>query len=154
MADRRRMSALAARLLRVRWLMRAPIGLYRAGFGWLLGHRLVMIEHLGRTSGEARFVVVEVVDRDRGRIRVASGFGHTAQWYRNLQANGVAYLSIGRARRVPASVRMLDPDESAAVLRTYARRHPLAWKALGPVLSGLSDDAVPPIVEFGPPAAA
>ena len=48
-----------ARMLRTPWLMRLPIPLYRASLGWMLGTRLVMIEHLGRSSGERRFVVVE-----------------------------------------------------------------------------------------------
>ena len=61
----------------------------------MFGSRLVMIEHLGRVSGERRFVVVEVVGLERNVVRVASGFGHRAQWYRNIQANGVAYISIG-----------------------------------------------------------
>jgi len=145
-------TGLAGRLLRTRWLVRAPIAVYRAGWGWVFGRRFVMIEHVGRVSHEPRFVVVEVVDRGPNMVRVASGFGRGAQWYRNLEANGIAYLSIGRARRVPARVRMLDSDESAAELRDYARRHPLAWRALGPVLTSLSgDDAVTPIVEFTPP---
>jgi deazaflavin-dependent oxidoreductase (nitroreductase family) len=143
--------SLAETLLRTQWLVRAPIGLYRAGFGWMLGTRLVMIEHLGRVSHEPRYVVVEVVARSRNRIVVASGFGRSAQWYRNLEANGVAYLSTGTARRVPARPRLLDDAGSQAVLDDYRREHPLAWRALGPVLTNLSDDAVTPMVEFGPP---
>ena len=89
----RPLDRLAARLLETRWLMRLPIPLYRVGLGWLFGERLVMIEHLGRVSHEPRYVVVEVVERGRNVVRVASGFGTRAQWYRNLRANGVAYLS-------------------------------------------------------------
>ena len=59
--------SVAERVLSTRWLMRAPVALYRAGWGWLLGRRFVMIEHLGRASHEPRFVVVEVVDRKRDR---------------------------------------------------------------------------------------
>jgi deazaflavin-dependent oxidoreductase (nitroreductase family) len=150
MTESSRMS-LPERMLRTRWLMRAPIGLYRAGFGWLLGRRFVMIEHLGRISREPRYVVVEVVDRRRNALYVASGFGKASQWYRNLAANGVAYLSTGRARRVPAHVRLLDAAESQAVLDVYAQRHPAAWKELGDVMTRLSDEPVVPVVEFTPP---
>ncbi|MBD3941120.1 nitroreductase family deazaflavin-dependent oxidoreductase [Microbacterium sp. NEAU-LLC] len=143
--------SVAERILRMRWLMRAPIPLYRAGWGWLLGHRLLMIEHLGRASHQPRFVVVEVVDRKPNVVRVASGFGHRAQWYRNLRANGVAYLSTGTAHRVLAKVQLLDAGGSAAVLREYSRRHPFAWRLLGPALTSLSGDAVTPIVEFTRP---
>ena len=142
---------LAQRLLKTRWLMRLPIPLYRAGFGWLLGERFVMIETRGRVSGEPRFVVVEVVRRRPRSLCVASGFGTKAQWYRNLRANGVAYLSTGRARRVPAQARLLDAEASALVLRDYERRHPVAWRVLGPVMTHLSDSDVVPIVEFTPP---
>jgi deazaflavin-dependent oxidoreductase (nitroreductase family) len=141
----------AQRVLGIRWLVRAPIGLYRAGFGWLLGHRVLMLEHLGRVSHERRFVVVEVVDRSRNRLLIVSGFGHHAQWYRNLEANGVAFVSIGAARRVPAKVRLLDEAESEAAIEDYARRHPLAYRVLGPVLTRLTDEPVPPMVELTRP---
>ena len=42
----------AARLLRTRWIVRAPIPLFRAGLGWLFGGRFVMAEHIGRKSGK------------------------------------------------------------------------------------------------------
>ena len=145
---------LADRILRMRGLMCAPIPLYRSGWGWLLGRRFVMIEHMGRKSHQPRYAVVEVVDRGHNVLRVASGFGVRAQWYRNLAANGVAFLSTGAAVRVPAHVRLLDDAESRAVLDTYAKRHPLAWKILGPAMTERSGGAVVPIVEFTPPRAA
>jgi hypothetical protein len=36
-----------ARLLRSRWLMRAPIWLYRARLGFLFRSRMLMLEHIG-----------------------------------------------------------------------------------------------------------
>jgi hypothetical protein len=48
-----------ARLLRSRRLVRAPIWLYRIRAGGLLGTRMMMLEHIGRTSGERRYVVLE-----------------------------------------------------------------------------------------------
>src|SRR5699024_676792 len=102
---------LMARLLRTRWLMRLPIGLFRRGLGWMLGPRLLMIEHLGRRSGAPRYVVVEVLERGPGRFVVASGFGPGAQWYQNLRANRVAYLSTGLLRRAAARPRFLRSEE-------------------------------------------
>ncbi|NYE21229.1 nitroreductase family deazaflavin-dependent oxidoreductase [Microbacterium immunditiarum] len=143
---------LVARLLQTPWLTRLPIPLYRAGFGWIFGERLVMIEHLGRVSHEPRYGVVEVVERTPNAVRVASGLGERAQWYRNLRANGVAYLSLGRRRRVPAAVRMLDADESRTVLERYARQHPQAWKHLSSAMDyAAGGHAQIPVVEFGPP---
>jgi deazaflavin-dependent oxidoreductase (nitroreductase family) len=148
----RALDRLAARLLETRWLMRLPIPLYRVGLGWLFGERLVMIEHLGRVSHEPRYVVVEVVERGRNVVRVASGFGTRAQWYRNLRANGVAYLSTGRARRVPARVRLLDAEESARRLRDYAAAHPEAYQHLSAAMDyAAGGEAHIPLVEFTPP---
>lgn len=144
---------LVARLLKTRWLTRMPIVLYRAGLGWIFGRRLAMIEHLGRVSHEPRFVVVEVVERERNAIRVPSGFGEHAQWYRNLRANGSAYLSTGRARRVPTTVRLLDRAESEAVLGRYATAHPRAWRHLHAAMDiAAGGDPHIPIVEFTPPS--
>jgi hypothetical protein len=57
-------------------LVRAPVGLYRARLGFLLGSRLLMLEHTGRKSGARRYVVLEVVGHPRPRTYVvASGFG-------------------------------------------------------------------------------
>lgn len=141
-----------ARTLRTRRLMRAPIPLYRMSLGWLFGNRLIMIEHRGRVSGERRFVVVEVIGFERNAVRVASGFGTRSQWYRNIRANGVAYISIGRFRRVRARARLLDREESARRLAEYAEAHPQAWRhlrsAMG-VLQGKDPDI--PVVEFVPP---
>lgn len=49
-----------AALLRVRWLVRLPLWLYRARLGLLVGHRMLMMEHIGRRSGLRRQVVLEV----------------------------------------------------------------------------------------------
>ncbi len=140
-----------ARLLGTPRLMRLPIPIYRAGLGWLLGRRLVMIEHRGRVSGEPRFVVVEVVERDGTSLRVASGFGTRAQWYRNLRANGVAFLSTGRVRRERVGVSLLDEDASALVLERYGRQHPAAWRRLAGAMTA-AQGGTPhiPVVEFGP----
>jgi len=141
-----------ARMLRTPWLMRLPIPLYRASLGWMLGSRLVMIEHLGRVSGERRFAVVEVLRLEPNVVRVASGFGHRAQWYRNIQANGVAYISIGRFRRVKAHARLLGPEASAARLADYAKEHPVAWRHLhGAMDLAQGGDADIPVIEFVPP---
>lgn len=53
-----------ARALRNRRLVRSPIWLYRHGLGWLLGPRVLMLEHVGRKTGEPRYVCLEVVQRE------------------------------------------------------------------------------------------
>ena len=127
-------SRVAGRLLRTRWLVRAPIWLYRARLGALLGGRMLLLEHRGRTTGLRRATVLEVIDHEPGRYVVVSGFGERAQWYRNVMANTAVRVSSGTRRRVPAAARRLDEAEAAEVLRRYRARHPRAWARLVPVL--------------------
>jgi hypothetical protein len=45
----------AAALLRTRWLVRAPIWLYRARLGFVFRSQLLMLEHRGRKTGARRY---------------------------------------------------------------------------------------------------
>lgn len=65
-----------------RLLARLPIHLYRLGLGWLFGRRLMLVNHVGRVTGQRRQVVLEVVehDADDGSYVVASGWGSDAAW--------------------------------------------------------------------------
>lgn len=70
----------------LRLLLRAPILLYRARLGWLLGRRFVYVVHRGRRSGKRRETVLEVVryGPDTPEIFIASGWGTRSGWYLNL----------------------------------------------------------------------
>jgi deazaflavin-dependent oxidoreductase (nitroreductase family) len=141
-----RIAALAARLLEQRWFARAPIWIYRARLGFLMGSRVLMLEHIGRRSGARRYAILEVVDQPApGRYVVASGFGERSQWLRNVRANPSVRVSVGRQRSRPATARPLDPAEAQAALREYARKHPVSWRTLRPVFEStlgteISDD--------------
>lgn len=125
------LDSLSARLLQTRSFVRAPIWLYRHRLGWLLGRRVFMLEHTGRTSGLARYVCLEVLDRPTPDVMVvASGFGTQAQWYRNVRANPDCRVSIGTGIGLPARARMLSRPESEAALRRYQQAHPQAWRRL------------------------
>lgn len=136
--------------MRVRWLVRFPIWLYRARLGWLFGSRLLLLQHTGRRSGVERQVVLEVVDRPApGSYVVASGFGKSSQWYRNVKADARVRVSVGIHRSAPAIAHLLGDDESAAVATTYARRHPRTWAALQPVFEatlGAPAEEIPMVV--------
>ena len=137
---------LGAKFLTTRWAVRLPIPIFRAGFGFILGGRLLLLEHRGRTSGEARFVVIEAVDRESSdRVVVASGFGSHAQWYRNLQAEPRCGVSIGWRRRVPARAELLDREESREILARYAERHPMAWTELRRSIQSATGQSKPEI---------
>ncbi|MFC7381746.1 nitroreductase family deazaflavin-dependent oxidoreductase [Sphaerisporangium rhizosphaerae] len=125
------MTAIGARVLRTRRLVRAPIWLYRAGLGILFGSRLLMLEHIGRTTGARRFAVLEVVEHPaRDEYVIVSGFGERAQWYRNVLADPHVRVSCGLRRSAPAIAAPLSRADADAALRRYARVHPKAWANL------------------------
>jgi deazaflavin-dependent oxidoreductase (nitroreductase family) len=126
-------AALAARLLRVRWIVRAPVWLYRARLGFVFGSRLLILEHTGRETGIRRYVVLEAVDHpDPHTYIVAAGFGDRAQWLSNVRSTPAsASAQVPAAQRRPP--RPLTSEETAAALTAYTRRHPRAWAALRPV---------------------
>ncbi len=122
---------LGARALRTRRLVRLPIGVYRAGFGFLFGSRLLMLEHIGRNSGARRYVVLEVVGRPGpDEYVIVSGFGERAQWYRNVNARPRVRIWSAMRRGVPATATPMTDAESAAALGDYIREHPRAWRNL------------------------
>jgi len=122
----------------LRRLLRAPVFLFRAHLGWLLASRFLMITHLGRRSGREYHTVVEVVGRlpESDEYVVMAGFGHSADWLKNLRAGGGREISVGRRRFRPA-VRELDEDEGSAVLAGYERRNRLIAPIVRRVLSAL-----------------
>lgn len=137
---------LSARVFRIRWVVRAPIFLFRAGLGFLLTSRLCWLEHRGRVSGEIRSAVLEVVDRPSPDVVVlASGFGTSSQWYRNLRADPRARVSVGWRYRVAARAELLGPEESAERLRGYAARRPRDWAALQAMIRAYTGEENPDI---------
>lgn len=130
-----RLTRIGAGLLRVRWFVRAPIRLYRARLGVIFGHRLLMLEHVGRNTGQRRFVVLEVVDHPApARYVVVSGFGTRAQWFRNIEANPQVRVYLASHAPARAIARRLDAAVATAALGRYAHAHPRAWAKLRPVL--------------------
>ena len=123
------------RLLRSRRLMRAPIWIYKARAGALFGSRILMLEHIGRKSGAARYAVLEVVDHPAADLYlVASGFGRKAQWFRNIQANPRVRVYVGSHPPMRATARVLGQQEANRTLAAYRGRHPRAWERFRPVL--------------------
>lgn len=124
-----------------RLLFRMPIHLFRLGLGWLFGSRLLLLNHIGRVSGKPRQVVLEVVAHDPtgGTYVVASGWGPSAAWYRNILHTPTVTIQVGtRTMRVKAVP--LTRDEGADIFADYASRHRTAAKYLLPRLMGFSVD--------------
>lgn len=125
----------AAALLRVRWIVRAPVWLYRARLGFVFGSRFLMLEHLGRNSGARRYVVLEIIDHpSAGRYVVVSGFSSRAQWFRNVLTHPTVRVYLRGRRPRLARAHELDPNAAASALSRYAAAHPGSWAKLRPVL--------------------
>jgi deazaflavin-dependent oxidoreductase (nitroreductase family) len=153
--SRSRLAAMGARILRSRLLMRAPIWIYKARAGAVLGSRLLMPEHIGRKSGVRRYVVLEVVDHPTPvSYVVASGFVAKAQWFRNLKAIPRVRVYTGSRAPLPATARILTQQEADRALGAYINAHPQAWGRFRPVLertlgSPITETDTPlPIVEL------
>lgn len=151
----RALASMAGRMLRTRWIVRAPIFLYKARLGMLLGSRLCMIEHVGRTTGKLRYVVLEIVEAPSPTsVIVASGFGTRSQWYRNVSANPRVRVWTRSRRPRAAHAHPVPAEQSASVLDGYAERHPRSWAALRPVFEDLlgshidSDGTTLPLVRL------
>lgn len=124
-----------------RFLFRLPIRLYRLGLGWVFGRRLLLLNHVGRVSGKQRKVILEVVshDTDDGSYVVASGWGSSAAWYRNVLHTPDATIQVGR-RTVPVRALPLSAEEGADIFTRYAARHRKVAKYLLPRLMGFTVD--------------
>lgn len=122
----------------LRWMLRAPVGLYAAHVGWLLGYRFLLLAHRGRRTGRVYRTVLEVIAWDPAAREavVMSGFGRTSQWYRNVLATDPVEVRIARQRFTPR-VRQLDEDEAARALADYEERNRLAARLVRAVLSKL-----------------
>lgn len=96
-------------------MFKAPLVLWRMGWGPLLGQRLVVLTTTGRKSGLPRHTMTEYGMVDN-RVVIASGWGERAQWVKNLEADPLltAQTAQGvqhcRARRI---------DDEATLRKVY-----------------------------------
>ncbi len=125
----------------IRLLFRAPIYLYRAGLGSMLGNRILILHHIGRVSGNKHQAVLEIVEHDpaEGSYVVASGWGPSAAWYRNVVQKPEVAIQVGR-RTIPVTAVKLTPDESAEIFARYGMEHRMAARYLLPRMLGFTVD--------------
>jgi deazaflavin-dependent oxidoreductase (nitroreductase family) len=112
-----------------RLFFRAPVHLYRWHLGFLLGRRLVLIEHVGRKSGQQRSTVLEVVMAQESTVYVAAGWGNSSDWLLNVTANPRITYQLGRDR-FTGKAETIDRDEARSALSEYARQHPFVFARL------------------------
>lgn len=119
----------------LRWMLRLPVLLYRMGLGWMLGERFLLLNHIGRKTGQPRQTVVEVVKHDHvdDTYYIVSGWGHKANWYQNLLATPAITIQVGR-RNLAVKAETLSPEKGAEILQDYRRQQPLAARELSRLL--------------------
>ena len=122
----------------LRRLFRAPVYLYRWKCGWLLGHRFLLLIHVGRRTRLTHYTILEIMEfrPDVPEMIVMSGFGPNADWLRNIEITPDPEVVVG-SERFTAAHRMLDAEEAVSVLAGYERRHRLLAPIVHIVLSRL-----------------
>ena len=128
---------------------RLPIWIYRLKLGWLLGHRMLLLTHTGRVSGQPRQAVLEVIryDKETSTPYVASGFGEKSQWLQNITHTPEVQIQIGR-KHFPAIAERLPEEEAVAVFKEDQGRHPNAIKNLSKMIGYEIGDSDEEIIDF------
>src|SRR5205085_6706306 len=101
----------------LKWSFLLPRYLYRWHLGWILGHRGLMVTHIGRKTARRRQTVLEVVHYNppTHECIVVSGYGDHADWYRNIQVHPAIEIQVGFQRYQPEQ-HNLSPEEMLTLL--------------------------------------
>jgi deazaflavin-dependent oxidoreductase (nitroreductase family) len=138
----------------------APWLAYRLGLGWLLGHRVVLLEHRGRTTGRPVRTALRVEHWDpvSRHLLVAAGAGPGTDWYRNVLAHPLVRVTIGRERNVlGCAVPVADDEARSELERGRARRPRLTERVPGPLRTWLArgprpaPDGPAVVIDLAPP---
>ena len=121
----------------LRLFLRTPIWLYRLKLGRLLGHRFLMLTHIGRKSGLPRHAVLEVVHFDPATNVhvVTAGWGEHSQWFHNVEAHPDVMIESGGGR-IEVTAERLSQEQAREMLADYASHHPVAFRELVRVMTG------------------
>ncbi len=128
---------------------RLPIWLYRLKLGRLLGHRMLLLTHTGRVSGQTRTAVLEVIqyDKENNTPYVASGFGEKSQWFQNITQTPEVSIQIGNKHFLAIAER-LPVDKAENIFRDYHARNPNAIKNLSKMIGYQVGDSEEEITKF------
>lgn len=121
----------------LRFGLRLPIWFYRARLGWLLGNRFLLLTHTGRKSGQPHETVIEVVQYEKATdtYYVVSGWGKKSDWYQNIRKTPTATIHAG-GRKFQSKAEFIPEERAIALLKAYARDHPLAFTELSELFLG------------------
>lgn len=135
-------------------VFRAPLLLYRRGWGRLLGRTFLLLVHVGRRTGQPHETVAMVLADNRvsGEVVICSGWGPGADWVHNLHAGPGLEVRVGRDRFTP-SHRFLTEEEAFGVGVAFRRAHPWRMRLISSILGWgdlRRDDAVREFVRRHP----
>jgi deazaflavin-dependent oxidoreductase (nitroreductase family) len=107
-----------------KWLFKAPILQYKLGMGWIIGRYVLLLTTTGRKSGKPRHTPLEYIyDQENDKYRIAAGWGGKTDWYRNIKANPMVHVQVGR-RKFKAVAEIASDKEVAEYMMTVSSRHP------------------------------
>ena len=107
----------------LRWAVKAPILLWRLGFGPILGRIFMLLTTTGRKSGLPRRTMVEY-HMLNGKIYAPCAFGPKAQWYKNIVADPRVTVQTAHGVQSMIATRVTDDEEILAVYELLRRRDP------------------------------
>jgi deazaflavin-dependent oxidoreductase (nitroreductase family) len=106
-------------------MLKLPLLLYRTGLGRLLGHRFMLLTHVGRRSGKVRQTVLAVLHFDPKTMEImAISAWSASDWYKNILALPALQVETGSTRYVPIH-HSLSSEEIAALFEDYRSKHPI-----------------------------
>ncbi len=106
-------------------IFKLPLILYRAGLGWLFGHRFMLLTHIGRRTGKVRQTVLAVLEYNPKTLEIkAMSAWSDSDWCLNLQAHPALQVETGFTRFTPEHY-ALSPEEIATLFVNYRNKHPI-----------------------------
>ena len=119
----------------VRLAFRAPVWLYRARLGFLLGKRFLLLNHIGRVSSAPRQTVLEIIKQDphSHTYYVASGYGEKSDWYKNVMQKPQVSIQVGMIE-FQAIAERLPKEAAEEIMLGYGRKHPNALCELARIM--------------------
>ena len=112
----------------LKFFFRIPVWMHKLGVGgWerLIGAQWMLITTVGRKSGKPRDTMVDVMDYDAASdtYYIEAAYGSRADWYKNMQANPVFEVRVGR-RKFQASATPLTNEGAGEMMVQFFRKKP------------------------------
>ena len=102
----------------------APILLWRAGLGPVIGLLFAIVSTTGRTTGRVRHNLITCREVE-GRTFLTGLYGRESHWYRNLQADPRVTLQTALRTRSMRARPLADDADVLDVHRLFRRRSPI-----------------------------